>query len=106
MNVMGTMATDPPWLLVGALVLVILLQVWRRSAGAAASVLWTLTLGAVGFRALLQGQDIRFLGIALPLWVFASFVLSIAGYHTWVLYRTWRMWRRTRRARQLDSAIT
>ena len=90
---------DLRWIILGSLVVVVVLQLLNRVVGAAAAVLWSVALLVYGGWALNQGQHVAFLGVAVPRWLFAGFMLSMIAYNVWALVRALR----ARRPRSASS---
>lgn len=78
------------WIVLGTLLVVVLIQLVHRAAGAVAAILWCVGLFAYGLWALEQGAEIRFLHIPVRPWTFAAFVLAMLSYNVWVLVRALR----------------
>lgn len=71
-------------------VAVIVVQAVNRTAGAIASVVWCLGLGAYGVWMFENGASIGFLGVPVQLWQFLIFVAVMLAYNLYVLTRQLR----------------
>lgn len=75
-------------ILLGSFLVVVVIQVVNRPAGAAAAVLWCLGLMGYGAWAIEQGAELAFLGARVQLWQFFTFMSAMLAYNAWVLVRS------------------
>jgi hypothetical protein len=78
------------WMIVGSLALVVVLQLWHRTLGACAAVVWSSTLFLYGIWSFGQGLEMTFLAIPVPLWLFVGAMGGMLGYHIWAFVRVLR----------------
>lgn len=80
--------------LLATFVVVVVIQVVHRLAGAIASLVWTVGLFGYGFYLLNGGAQIVFLGVRVQMWHFVTFMACMLAYNTWVFVRVLKHSRR------------
>jgi hypothetical protein len=75
-------------ILLGGFLVVVVIQVVHRPAGAIAAVVWCLGLMGYGAWGLENGAQLGVLGARVESWQFFTFMSAMLAYNVWVLYRS------------------